>query len=85
MKELILLITSVTSSFSGNNGDTSAGANAEKIWVHGFFKKPKTNVLKAFKSKFPGPGKLFSVIMTLESDVRVTISTQAYLYLNVFL
>ena len=58
MKELILLITSVTSSFSGNNGDTSAGANAEKIWMHRFFKKPKTNVLKAFKSKFPGPGKL---------------------------
>ena len=58
MKELI--ITSVTSSFSGNNGKISVGANAEKIWVQRFFNKLKTNVLnvlKAFESKFPGPGK----------------------------
>ena len=55
MKELI--ITSVTSSFSGNNGKISVGANAEKIWVQRFLNKLKTNVLKAFESKFPGPGK----------------------------
>ena len=50
----------IISSFSGKKQWTQTGDNTEKIWVHQFFGKQKTDMTKACKMAAEGLGSAVS-------------------------